>query len=287
MREQHGFTYEEGPVRRADLGHQQIIRPGSQQRGTTTSATRTGRYPPVSPHRTGFHAGLHPEDAPYLTDEQQDAFEDEEQDDDAYAPVRPTTSVRRYDRPGLPARYAVYPEQVQHVSPRRTAAYQPPPPQDTRDDLPATRGRGKRSMHWLWYAGLGATIALLLWMGLAWLGAWWSSTQNDWTYTQAFRTFSVDQAVGHNHDSEAHPSHFIVQNDHGHVLIIELPAGDAHTPILYFGPLLLGDGQDKTPVTISFEQDGQSGRLDLVLHIQNQTYVFVNTGAKFLPPSEQ
>lgn len=277
MNEQHGFTYDEQPARRG--GSQQIIRPGShEQRISATRSTRTGGAPLASSHRTGFHAGTHPEDAPYLTDE------DEGEDDDDVS-RRPPTSVRRYDRPGLPARYAFYPEQVQRIPPRRTAAHQPLPPQETHGDVPAAVRRSRRSMHWLWYAGLGATVALLLWMGLAWLGMWWTSTQNDWTYTQAFRTYSVDQAVGHNHDSAAHPSHFIVQNDHGHVLIIELPADDPSKLITYAGPLLLGDGQDRIPLTISFQQDGQTGRLDLVLHIQGQSYVFVNTGTKFVPPS--
>ena len=130
-------------------------------------------------------------------------------------------------------------------------------------------------------------LALLLWVGGSWLGGWWASTQNDWTYTQAFRTYSVDQAVGHNHDSAAHPSHFIVQNDHGRVLLIELPADDPSKVVTYAGPLLLGDGQDRLPITISFQPDPQSGRLDLLLHVEGQSYVFVNTGTKFIPPTGQ
>lgn len=289
MREQQGFSYTQRPARRAD-GRQPIIRPGSEDQHSTTSrthSTRTGGPPPANPHRVGFHAGTHPEDAPSLTDA--GVYEEEEeyeQEDEAFVTRRSPTSVRRYDRPGLPARYALYPEQVQRVPPRRTAPHQHYPREDTRDDVPVARGTYRRSMHWLWYAGLGALVALLLWVGASWIGTWWTSTQNDWAYTQAFRTFSVDQAVGHNHDSAAHPSHFIVQNDHRRVLIIELPADDASKLIIYAGPLLLGDGQDRTPVTISFQVDAQSGRQDLVLHVQDQSYVFTNTGTKFVAPVE-
>jgi len=57
--------------------------------------------------------------------------------------------------------------------------------------------------------------------------AWWAGVQNDWKFTASFRTFSVDQAVGHDGDSPTHPSHFIVQNDARRIIIIEFPANDA------------------------------------------------------------
>jgi hypothetical protein len=131
---------------------------------------------------------------------------------------------------------------------------------------------------------LGAILALTLWIGAAWMNVWWTTTSADWTYTHAFRTFSLDQAVGHNGDSATRPSHFIVQNDHRHILLIELPANDASKALIYAGPVLIGDGQESLPVTISFQVNGQTGRLDLVLHIQDQSYVFLNTGTKFVAP---
>jgi len=142
-------------------------------------------------------------------------------------------------------------------------------------------------MHWLWYAGIGAIVALILWVGAAWLSNKWTDTQNDWTYTQAFRTYSVDKAVGHNGDSDTHPSHFIVQNDKRRIIIIELPADNAAKAIIYSGPMLIGDGQDRTPITISFQLNAQTGRLDMVLHVQDQNYVFANNGTKFVEPSGQ
>jgi len=129
------------------------------------------------------------------------------------------------------------------------------------------------------------SVMFALWVGLSWFGNWWYTTQNDMTYTKAFRTFSVDFAVGHNNDRR-NPSHFIVQNDKGHIIIVELPADDARKAVIYTGPQLIGDGQERTPVTLRFSWNPQTGRYDLVLHIQNQTYVFTNDGKQFVPPQQ-
>ena len=142
-------------------------------------------------------------------------------------------------------------------------------------------------MHWLVFVGIGAIITLSVWLGAAYINVWWMNTQNDWTYTQAFRTFSIDRAVGHNNDSATHPSHFIVQNDKRHIIIIELPADDFSKSIIYSAPTLIGEGQEKTPATISFVENAQTGRLDIVLHVEDQTYIFTNNGTKFVTPSGQ
>jgi hypothetical protein len=163
------------------------------------------------------------------------------------------------------------------IPPRRSAT--------VTEDVPATRTRPRRRIHWLTLVGVGAIVALLLWIGGNWVGYWWNGIQNDWKYTSTFRTFSTDQAVGHNNDSNAHPSHFIVQNDKRHILIIELPADDMAKTIIYQAPTLIGDGQEKLPVTISFQTDPQTRRLDMVLHIEDQQYVYTNNGTKFVQPA--
>ena len=212
----------------------------------------------------------------------------EQQDDTGYDEPWPTklpNSSRRYDVNCTQgnSRLEFHPKQVQRIPPRRSAQ---PAAQET-EDIPAIRTRQRPRMHWLWYAGIGAIVALILWVGAAWLSNKWTDTQNDWTYTQVFRTFSVDKVVGHNGDSDTHPSHFIVQNDKRRIIIIELPADSAAKAIIYSGPILIGDGQDRTPITISFQVNVQTRRLDMVLHVQDLNYVFANNGTKFVEPSGQ
>jgi len=55
--------------------------------------------------------------------------------------------------------------------------------------------------------------------------------------------------------------------------------------LIYSGPTMLGDGEDKTPVFLSFQLNPQTNRLDMVLHVENQLYIFANNGTKFLEPS--
>lgn len=129
----------------------------------------------------------------------------------------------------------------------------------------------------------GMVIALLLMWAATAIVNWWINVQQDWTYTANFRTYSVDQAVGHNGDSPEHPSHFIIQNDKGHILIIELPADDPKKAVLITGTTLIG--ADREPVTVTFQDTTGSGRLDLILHVQGQQIVCLNDGQKFNPPT--
>ena len=200
-------------------------------------------------------------------------------------------------------RYELHPDQVQTYPniPRRSSraaitqgqrrVQEPLPAYEEDEEEPQTRrpGTHRRMVRFPWYVLLatGAVLALTFWIGGVWMNRWWIDTQNDWTFTAQFRTFSIDEAVGHNHDAASHPSHFIVQNDHKHIIIIELPGGDWSKAIIYSAPTLIGDGQEKTPAIVSFQVNLQTGRLDMVLHVEDQTYVFTNNGTKFVIPSGQ
>jgi hypothetical protein len=214
------------------------------------------------------------------------------------------TRVYRYDgaSQGGSMRYEFHPDQVQTYPniPRRSSraaltegqrrVQEPLPAYEADEEEPRTKLPKKYRRHtppWYVLLATGAVLALTFWIGGAWMNRWWIDTQNDWTYTAQFRTFSIDEAVGHNHDSLSHPSHFIVQNDHKHIIIIELPGDDWSKAIIYSAPTLIGDGQEKTPATISFQADAQTGRLDMVLHVQDTTYVFTNNGTKFITPQGQ
>ena len=226
--------------------------------------------------------------------------EDDElyEDEDLY--TRPPRSAVRYREEEVyqSGNTSVYAGQLFIPKKRRSAQQQLPPAQQYQqeqytegiDEIPERpRGYYRRRVHLPWYLllAIGVVLALTLWISGAWVTTWWTGTQNDWTYTAQFRTFSIDEAVGHNHDSPNHPSHFIVQNDKRHIIIVELPADDWSKAIIYSAPILIGDGQEKTPATISFQANPQTGRLDMVLHVQDQTYIFTNNGTKFVTPQGQ
>jgi hypothetical protein len=124
-------------------------------------------------------------------------------------------------------------------------------------------------------------VMALLVVGLSKFGAWWQIHQDDVTYGRP-RTFQVDAVVGHN-DSASSPTHFIFENLRGHIIVIELPGGDATHARVYLGPVLFGDGQDLIPVTGTIKDVNGDGKPDLVIDIQGQHIVFINTGTQFRP----
>lgn len=281
---------------------------------------------PASPLRAGHYAGLHDESQPFLSGNltqkqthghhrpvqrlhrmEMDEIEvgaDIDGNGDEWPP-RMANSVYRYDvapQGGNNMRYELHPDQVQRYPniPQRSSrtaitegqriVRQPRPAYaEDEEEEPRTRPPGterRRRLPWYALLAIGAVVGLSIWISGAWINTWWTDTQNDWTYTKAFRTFSIDEAVGHNHDSAARPSHFIVQNDHKHIIIIELPADDFSKSIIYSAPTLIGDGQEKTPVTLSFQADPQTGRENMVLLVEDQTYIFTNNGTKFVMPGQ-
>jgi hypothetical protein len=64
------------------------------------------------------------------------------------------------------------------------------------------------------------------------------------------------------------------------VEIIELPAGDASKAEIYIGPTLFSDNAALIPVTGEFKNVG--GKEEMLVHIQNQTIVYVSDGTKFV-----
>jgi hypothetical protein len=195
---------------------------------------------------------------------------------------RPKTasSSRRYYLPDLRGG-----TQVEHRPPLVGTTIKPRSSAQAAAPTTHAPARPQRRIHWLAIAGLSGMVVLVLFVGGSWVHTKWLATMDDWTYTQTFRTFSIDFAVGHNGDSATHPSHFIVQNDKRRIVILEFPADEPGKCIVYYGPVLLGDGQEKTPVTLSFQTDPQTGRMDMVLHVEDQQYLFTNNGTKFVAPA--
>jgi hypothetical protein len=98
------------------------------------------------------------------------------------------------------------------------------------------------------------------------------------------RTYQTDAVVGHNHDSRAHPSHFIAINLHGQVEVFELPAGDPTKVRVFLGPILSGAGADQVVVTISFTDLDRDGTPDLILRYGDSAEVFSNHDGTFQVP---
>lgn len=269
-------------------------------RRATDSAEMNGAS---SPHRAGHSVGIHPEDRPYLSDEQRQSprqqtqqrpvqfqYDDETGDEeDAIYDTRSPNSARRYQVPVAQAPHTVVRYHRQQVPPRssRTQAVPPPVPsaqqQRTHDrttDTKAARARKtrRREWHWLVYVGLTMCAGIVLYVGGVLVLHWWQTVQDDLHYGRP-RTYQCDARVGH---GDAHtPSHFLALNLHKQVEVIELPGGDATKARVYIGPTLVGDGQDLTPVTLEFRDVNRDGKPDMILHIGDSQTVFLNENGTF------
>ncbi|MGH2497748.1 MAG: hypothetical protein ACRDIV_23850 [Ktedonobacteraceae bacterium] len=288
MKEQHGPGF---PIRRASLPPEELERLQSQE------AVR---------HRAEHHAGLHPEDGPYMTAQynvqqrrQTDAsrtshhvdVEEDERDDssDKRWSTRLPSSSRRY--------YTTAGQQVYQQGNTRYVIHDAPPPrrkvlpphssQREEEPEPLQRARRRIRLHWSVYLGLGMIVMIFGWLAFTTLSNWWQTTQDDWHYSRP-RTFQIDAVVGH-HDSQSNPSHLIALNLDRHVIVIELPGGDPSKAVIYSGPVLVGEGQDLTPVTLTFKDVNGDGKTDMLVHILDQTIVYLNDGTRFSPvkPGEQ
>jgi hypothetical protein len=152
--------------------------------------------------------------------------------------------------------------------------------------------KSRRNVHWLLPLGIGMIAMLLLWVIGSSVLAWGLDRLDDIHYGYP-RTYQTDAVVGHG-DSKQHPSHFIAINLHGQAIVIEFPAGNPQHAMSYVVPYYIreqGGGQagDLTPVTVEFRDVTGDGKPDMIVHIlfrtQVQTFVFVNTGTKFRPPT--
>lgn len=143
------------------------------------------------------------------------------------------------------------------------------------------RRRPKIRFHALVWLGLGMIVMIFLWILGNYALNWWQIHQDDNTYGRP-RTFQIDAVVGHG-DSATNPSHFIALNLNRHVMVIELPGGDPTKARIYPVTTLFGDGQELTPVTISFKDVDGDGLVDMEIHIQDQTLVMISDNGGFRP----
>jgi len=206
------------------------------------------------------------------------------EEDDAYYVTRPHTSARRYSQPTQRdtmddeaiTKEASIQRRRSLVKPRHVGSPTPGA------GVPYWRRGWRHSRRFTVIAVIVGMLAMaVLVPAFSALGSWWQIHQDDVTYGRP-RTFQMDAVVGHS-DSASNPSHFIFINLNRHVEIIELPGGDATHARIYNGPTLFGDGQDLTPVTAEFRDVNGDGKLDMIVHIQDQRLVFINDGTQFRP----
>lgn len=236
-----------------------------------------------------------------------------EDDYDDVWPTRLPTSSRRYQR--VPdVRTETGRRQVDSLpiasqqynapgSTRANRAVIPPRRTATQTSIPAIQGTRQRNIytdeifppntargldsrqrsrfHWLVFIGLAMIVMIVGWFAFSALGNWWQVTQDDWHYGRP-RTFQIDAVVGHN-DSPSNPSHFIAVNLNRRVIIIELPGGDSSKAKIYNGPILVGQGQDLAPVTLSFQDVNADGVVDMIVNVQDAHFVYINENGTFRP----
>jgi len=201
----------------------------------------------------------------------------EDADEQSTAQARIPRSAMRYQHT-LPHQYrgqTVLPTPPQQLRRQRLTA------EVSQVQKPRAPRRG--SKHWSVYLVTGMATMTALVIGLYSLGSWWQGVQDRWTYGYP-RTYQTDAVVGHNHDSRAHPSHFVAVNVRGQVEVFELPAGDPTRVRVFLGPLLSGEGADHVVVTISFTDINHDGTPDLVLRYGDSAEVFYNKGGTFQVP---
>lgn len=207
-------------------------------------------------------------------------------EEDEYYVTRPHSSVRRYRQPVQRDTMDDYaPGQTAFIQRRRAGSGTSAGSGITSkaiDPSPITslpRVRRKRAP-WLALA-LGMLLTLGLVVGANTFGSWWQLHQEDATYGMP-RTYQTNAVVGHQ-DSASKPSHFLFMNMNGHVLVVEFPAGDATRALVYTGPTLFGSDGDLIPVTGEFRDVNRDSLPDMLIHVQDQTIVLINTGSKFRP----
>ena len=132
-------------------------------------------------------------------------------------------------------------------------------------------------------------IFVVGWIALTAFASWWQVTLDDWHYGRP-RTFQADANVGHG-TAQNPMSHFIALNLNRHIEVVEIPGGDPAKSSIYVGPILIGPGDDLAPVTLTFEDVNGDGHSDLVIHVGDSKFVFLNklvNGVwKFVPAPNQ
>ena len=213
-------------------------------------------------------------------------------------PPRLPTSARRYTagydvsdveviqqgNQRLHIRYVDIPKRRQSQLPPVSPHPQASARQQTYEDEQGREVQTRRKLHWLFFVGLAMIMMIAGWTAINLLGTWWQTHQDDVTYGNP-RTYQLDAVVGHNNDSQTSPTHFIAENLHDKIIVVEIPAGDISKSRSY-AITALAAGSELTPVTVELRDVNADGRPDLLVHIGDPGSVFTvilfNNGTQFV-----
>ena len=138
------------------------------------------------------------------------------------------------------------------------------------------------NLHWTVPVGLTMTAMLLLALIIQFAWAWGTSLYNDLHFGMP-RTMQVDAFVGHESGGKV-PSHFLAENLHGQVLIIEFPGGDVRHARVFVGPQITGADADQVPVRLSFlARNGGHASPDMMVQFGDMAIWYKNDHGTFLP----
>src|SRR5205823_2451352 len=105
--------------------------------------------------------------------------------------------------------------------------------------------------------------SVVLWMGGSTAFSW-LQTQHDNSLYGYPRTYQIDANVGH-----AGISHFICENLHGDIIVLEIQPSNLTETHIYQGPTFSGAGTDLQPATLSFKDVNGDGRPDMIISVGN------------------
>ncbi|GHO77459.1 hypothetical protein KSD_52300 [Ktedonobacter sp. SOSP1-85] len=160
-----------------------------------------------------------------------------------------------------------------HNQPRQQRQHQQPPLLPVGTPLHVPR--------WPAYIGLAGVLMVGGWLGIGMASQGVQAWQDDLHYGRP-RTYQIDAVVGHNHDTSANPSHFLVLNLHSQITVIEMPAGDpSKTHVYKTGVALVGRGQDMIPAQVTFRDLDGDGKPDMIVTVGDQSIAFKNQNDVF------
>jgi hypothetical protein len=149
--------------------------------------------------------------------------------------------------------------------------------------LPKRLLSGTRQIEaWHWTVPIGltmtGTILLLLLLQIAW--SWGTEIYDNLHYGMP-RTTQVDAYVGQ--EAGQTPSHFIAENLHGRVIIIEFPGGNVQQARVIVGPQIAGPNADQVPVLLSFVDRHGNHQPDMLVQFGSMEIWYANEHGTFVP----
>ena len=136
------------------------------------------------------------------------------------------------------------------------------------------------------FVGIGMLAMLASWLAIQAIGTGIQAHNLDAQYGYP-RFWQTDQVLGLDNDSSSHKTHLVFQNVNGHVFFLVLPAGDVTKSLMYSVVNLYGDDAANWPVTATFEDVNHDGKVDVIVTIGDQHFVYLNTGASLKQQTQQ